>query len=138
MLRRYRRFHFNIAWYRRAPTARSPRSLDRTRSIASSLNRSAGTTTTTIGGIITAGIIGTITTGAITTGIIGITTTGATTTGTIGITTTGIITTGIIATTGITTTDNPILRLPRTHIIFVNLSLRQSELAGLGQRRGRI
>jgi hypothetical protein len=133
MLRRYRRFHFNIAWYRRAPTARSPRSLDRTRSIASSLNRSAGTTTTTIGGIITAGIIGTITTGAITTGIIGITTTGATTTGT-----TGIITTGIIATTGITTTDNPILRLPRTHIIFVNLSLRQSELAGLGQRRGRI
>jgi hypothetical protein len=133
MLRRYRRFHFNIAWYRRAPTARSPRSLDRTRSIASSLNRSAGTTTTTSGGIITAGIIGTITTGAITTGIIGITTTGATTTGT-----TGIITTGIIATTGITTTDNPILRLPRTHIIFVNLSLRQSELAGLGQRRGRI
>jgi hypothetical protein len=131
MLRRYRRFHFNIAWYRRGPTARSPRSLDRTRSIASSLNRSAGTTT--IGGIITAGIIGTITTGAITTGIIGITTTGATTTGT-----TGIITTGIIATTGITTTDNPILRLPRTHIIFVNLSLRQSELAGLGQRRGRI
>jgi hypothetical protein len=126
MLRRCRRFHFNIAWYRRTPTARSPPLSDRTRSIASSLNRSAGTTT--IGGIITAGIIGTITTGAITTGIIGITTTG----------TTGIITTGIIATTGITTTDNPILRLPRTHIIFVNLSLRQSELPGLGQRRGRI
>ena len=58
---------------------------------------------------------------------------GITTTGT-----TGIITTGIIATTGITTTSNLILVLPRTQIIFVSLSLRRSEPAGLGQRRGRI
>jgi hypothetical protein len=70
--------------------------LDRTRSIASNLNRSVGTATTT----------GTIAIGTI---IIGTTTTGITGTITTGATTTGIIITGIIATIGITATGNPIL-----------------------------
>ena len=73
--------------------------------------------------------------GTITTGITGIITTGTTTTGITGITTTGITTTGItgiIATTGITTTSDLILVLPRTYVIFVSLSLRRSEPAGLG------
>jgi hypothetical protein len=113
-LRRYRRFRRHRVWYCRAQ-ARSPRSWRRTRLIVSSLNKSAGTT---------------ITTGTIATGIIGIITTGTTAIGITGITTTG--TTGIIATTGITTTSNLILVLPRTQIIFVRLSLCRSEPDGLG------
>jgi hypothetical protein len=105
-LRRYRRFHLNRPWCRRAQTAHSPPWSVRMRSIACSPYRSAGIITTDITtiGTIGIGITGTIVTG--TTGTIGT----IIIVGTIGIiTTTGTIITGG-TTTGITATTGKISR----------------------------